>query len=30
MVAVPAGPKPKADDAVVLGPNEPKENPDVS
>lgn len=27
---VAAGPKPNAVDAVVLGPNEPNENPDVS
>lgn len=30
VVVVAAGPKPKAEDAVVLAPNEPNENPDVS
>lgn len=30
VVAAAAGPKPNAVDAVVLGPNEPNENPDVS
>lgn len=30
VVVVAAGPKPNAVDAVVLGPNEPNENPDVS
>lgn len=29
-VVVAAGPKPNAVDAVVLGSNEPNENPDVS
>lgn len=30
VVVVPVEPKLKADDGVVLEPNEPKENPDVS
>lgn len=30
VVVVAAVPKPNAVDAVVLGPNEPNENPDVS